>query len=191
MVPDQVTPLYENERAKFEEPSSAIALAISAILALIPCPQDANPLEPESIRWRRAYSQFHAKAALESIEAETERPESSIEPPKALDDSDDEIFREKFHPLVPHELESVIALDLLSVYEYAQRGNLKKMQARVGAALMSAMSLNLHTHSDTEDEYTEARRRTWWMTYICVCQGSIVSNTVRTSTVRTSDLTLR
>ncbi|KAI1462110.1 hypothetical protein F4805DRAFT_464831 [Annulohypoxylon moriforme] len=191
VVLDQVLPLYENERAKFEEPSSAIALAISAILALIPCPQDPNPLEPESIRWRRAYSQFHAKAALESIEAETERPESSVEPPKALDDSDEEIFREKFHSQVPLELESVIALDLLSVYEYAQRGNLKKMRARVGSALMSAMSLNLHTRSDVEDEYSEARRRTWWMTYVCVCQSSIVSNTAPTLDAFSSSFTAK
>ncbi|KAI4866242.1 hypothetical protein F4820DRAFT_263003 [Hypoxylon rubiginosum] len=190
-VLDQVTPLLETQRDKFEEPSSAISLAVSAILALIPCPQDPNPLEPESVRWRRTYSQFLAKAALESIETETERPESSVEPPKALDDSDDEVFREKFHSQVPLELESIIALDLLSVYEYAQRGNLKKMRARVGAALMSAMSLMLHTRSDIEDEYTEARRRTWWMTYICVCQGSIVSNTPPTFEVFASSFTAK
>ncbi|KAI2467131.1 hypothetical protein F4781DRAFT_403158 [Annulohypoxylon bovei var. microspora] len=190
-VLDQVLPLFENERAKFEEPSSAIALAISAILSLIPCPQDPSPLEQDSIRWRRAYSQFLAKSALESIETETERPESSVEPPKALDDSDEEIFREKFHSQVPLEIESVIALDLLSVYEYAQRGNLKKMRARVGAALMSAMSLNLHTRNDVEDEYSEARRRAWWMTYICVCQGSIVSNAAPALDVFSSSFTAK
>ncbi|KAI1398327.1 hypothetical protein F4819DRAFT_468837 [Hypoxylon fuscum] len=188
-VPDQVMPLFETQRDKFEEPSSAISLAISAILALIPCPQDPNPLEPDAIRWRRTYSQFLAKAALESIETETERPESSVEPPKALDDSDEDILREKFHSQVPLELESIIALDLLSVYEYAQRGNLKKMRARVGAALVAAMSLTLHTRNDVEDEYTEARRRTWWMTYMCVCQGSIVSNTPPTFEVFASSFT--
>ncbi|KAI1779698.1 hypothetical protein F4818DRAFT_149655 [Hypoxylon cercidicola] len=190
-VPDQVMPLLETQRDKFEEPSSAISLAISAILALIPCPQDPTPLEPESVNWRRTYSQFLAKAALESIETETERPESSVEPPKALYDSDDEVFREKFHSQVPLELESIIALDLLSVYEYAQRGNLKKMRARVGAALVSAMSLMLHTRNDVDDEYTEARRRTWWMTYICVCQGSIVSNTPPTFEVFGSSFTAK
>ncbi|KAI0848847.1 hypothetical protein F5Y00DRAFT_236753 [Daldinia vernicosa] len=188
---DQVSPLFENQRDKFEEPSSAISLAISAILALIPCPQDPNPLEPESVRWRRTYSQFFAKAALESIETEAERPESSVSPPRALDDSDDEIFREKFHSQVPLELESIIALDLLSVYEYAQRGNLKKMRARVGAALVAAMSQMLHINSDEEDEYSEARRRTWWMTYICVCQGSIVSNTPPTFEVFASSFTAK
>ncbi|KAI1100122.1 hypothetical protein F4804DRAFT_319865 [Jackrogersella minutella] len=190
-VNDEVFPLLENQRDQFEEPSSAIALAVSAILALIPCPQDPNPLDQESIRWRRTYSQFLAKAALESIEVEAERPESSVEPPKALDDSDEEIFREKFHSQVPLELESIIALDLLSVYEYAQRGNLKKMRARVGAALVSAMSLMLHTHNDVEDEYSEARRRAWWMTYICVCQGSIVSNTPPTFEVFASSFTAK
>ncbi|OTB06307.1 hypothetical protein M426DRAFT_55515, partial [Hypoxylon sp. CI-4A] len=191
LVVDEVLPLHETDREKFEEPSSAVALAISAILALIPCPQDSSPLDPESIRWRRTYSQFLAKAALESIETEAERPESSYEPPKALDDSDEEIFREKFHPQVPLEIESIIALDLLSVYEYAQRGNLKKMRARVGAALISAMSLMLHTRNDVEDEYSEARRRTWWMTYICVCQGSIVSNTPPTFEVFASSFTAK
>ncbi|KAI0013062.1 hypothetical protein F4779DRAFT_625501 [Xylariaceae sp. FL0662B] len=178
--PDQPAPLLETQRDRFVEPSSAVSLAISAILALIPCPQDPHPLELESVHWRRTYSQFLAKSALESIENESEKPESSVEPPKALDDSDEEVFREKFHPQVPLELESIIALDLLSVYEYAQRGNLKKMRARVGSALVAAMSLSIHTRNDVEDEYTEARRRVWWMTYVCVCQGSIVSNTTPT-----------
>ncbi|KAI1640083.1 hypothetical protein F4809DRAFT_592497 [Biscogniauxia mediterranea] len=174
---DQPLCIAETQREKFIEPSSAIGLAISAILALIPSPQDPDPLSEESIRWRRTYSQFLAKSAVETIESEDERPESSIEPPKALDDSDEEILREKFHSRVPVELESIIALDLLSVYEYAQRGNLKKMRARAGAALVAATSLFLHRRSEIDDEYSEARRRVWWMTYICVCQGSIVSNT--------------
>ncbi|KAI1419034.1 hypothetical protein F5Y12DRAFT_794990 [Xylaria sp. FL1777] len=190
-APDQPLALAENQSDSFQEPLSAISLAISAILALIPYPHDSSPSSEESIRWRRTYSQFLAKAALESIENETERPESSVEPSKALDDSDEEMFREKFHPRVPLELESVIALDLLSIYEYAQRGNLKKMRARAGAALVAAMSLFLHTRNEVEDEYSEARRRVWWMTYICVCQGSIVSNTSPTFEVFGSSYTAK
>ncbi|KAI1756634.1 hypothetical protein F4782DRAFT_549135 [Xylaria castorea] len=176
-APDQPLALAENQSDSFQEPLSAVSLAISAILALVPSPLDPNPSSEESICWRRTYSQFLAKTSLESIENESERPESSVDPSKALDDTDSEVFREQFHPAVPLELESVIALDLLSVYEYAQRGNLKKMRARAGAALVAAMSLFLHTKNDVEDKYSEARRRVWWMTYICVCQGSIVSNT--------------
>ncbi|KAI0396746.1 hypothetical protein F5Y17DRAFT_472068 [Xylariaceae sp. FL0594] len=165
------------QRDAVQEPSSPVGLAISAILALIPCPDDVYASSEDSIRWRRTFSHFLAKAALESIESESDLPESSVDPPRALDDSDDEVFRERFHPQVPVELEGVIALDILSVYEYAQRGNLKKMRARSEAALMAALSLRLHKDSDAEDASSEARRRVWWMTYICVCQGSIVSNT--------------
>jgi hypothetical protein len=185
-TPDQPLALTENQSDGFQEPTSAISLAISAILALIPCPHDSNPSSQESIRWRRTYSHFLAKASLESIENESDRPESSVQPSKALDDSDDEVFREKFHSQVPLELECIIALDILSVYEYAQRGNLKKMRARAGAALVAATSLSLHTENDVEDEYSEARRRVWWMTFICVCQGSIVSNTVTYSSLNSS-----
>ncbi|KAH9888170.1 hypothetical protein F4778DRAFT_773557 [Xylariomycetidae sp. FL2044] len=191
LVPDQPVALLESQKDKLEEPSSAVSLAISAILALIPCPQDPSPLEQESIRWRRTYAHFLAKSALESIETETERPESSVEPPKALEDSDEEVSRENFHPHVPPELESIIALNLLSVYEYAQRGNLTKMRARAGSALVTAMSLFLHTRNGGENEYSEARRRVWWMTYICVCQGSIVSNTPPTFEVFASSFTAR
>lgn len=190
-APDQPFALSENQSDGLREPSSAISLAISAIIALIPSPLDPDPLSEESIRWRRTYSQFLAKTSLESIENESERPESSVDPSKALDDSDDEMFRENFHPRVPLELESIIALDLLSVYEYAQRGNLKKMRARAGAALVAAMSLFLHTKNDVEDKFSEARRRVWWMTYICVCQGSIVSNTPPTFEIFSSSYTAR
>ncbi|KAJ2993582.1 hypothetical protein NUW58_g1799 [Xylaria curta] len=190
-APDQPLALAENQSDGFQEPFSPIALAISAILALIPCPHDPNPSSEQSVRWRRTYSQFLAKTALESIENESERPESSIDPSKALNGADDEMFREQFHSRVPVELESIIALDILSVYEYAQRGNLKKMRARAGAALVAAMSLFLHTRNDVEDEYSEARRRVWWMTYICVCQGSIVSNTPPTFEVFGSSYTAR
>ncbi|KAI1853383.1 hypothetical protein JX266_002089 [Neoarthrinium moseri] len=177
LLPDEAVPLYESRPKDVDESCSPLALAISAILALIPCAQDVNPLAEESILFRRKYAQFLAQSAFEAIEVETEKPESSMDPSRALDDSDDEYSRQPFHLGVPVQLEHIIALDLLSVYEYAQRGNLKRMRTRANAALMSAMSLSLHTHTDDDDVYSEARRRVWWMTFVCVCQSSIVSNT--------------
>ncbi|KAJ4419479.1 hypothetical protein N0V82_004924 [Gnomoniopsis sp. IMI 355080] len=162
-----------NQISVFEEgfePSSPIALAISAILALIPCPEDTNHESHDSQLFRRKYAQYFAQAAFETIENDEEIPDSAIEPPKALSEDHQHHFRQPFHPRVPVELETVIALDLLSVYEYAQRGNLKKMQNRAGQALMAAMDMFLHTCT-IEDEFTEARRRVWWMS------GTIVSNT--------------
>jgi len=91
----------------------------------------------------------------------------------------------------------VIALSILSVYEYAQRGNIAKMRDRASQALMRAMNLSLHDRGTEINGFAEARRRTWWMTvrvfrflcvdevlltrglqYICICQASIVSSMV-------------
>ncbi|KAF6820326.1 C6 zinc finger domain-containing protein [Colletotrichum musicola] len=185
MPMDQAVPHFQNDTDGFQDeyqPSTPISLAISAILALIPCANDTNHMNKESVVFRRRYAQYLAQCAVESIEIESEIPDSSIEPPKALNESPDDFPRQQFHPGVPLELESIIALDILSVYEYAQRGNLKKMQARAGQALVSAMSLSLHT-CNSDHPFAEARRRVWWMTYICVCQGSIVSNSEPTFSV--------
>ncbi|KZL82420.1 c6 zinc finger domain-containing protein [Colletotrichum incanum] len=190
---DQAVPHFQNDTDGFADeyqPSTPLSLAISAILALIPCANDTNHLNKESVVFRRRYAQYLAQCAVESIEIESEIPDSSIEPPKALNESPDDFTRQQFHPGVPIELESIIALDILSVYEYAQRGNLKKMQARAGQALVSAMSLSLHTCTE-DDEFSEAKRRVWWMTYICVCQGSIVSNTEPTFSVFTPSYTAK
>ncbi|KAJ0385582.1 hypothetical protein COL922a_006081 [Colletotrichum nupharicola] len=163
---DQAVPHFQNDTETFQDdyqPSTPVSLAISAILALIPCANDTNHLSKESVVFRRRYAQYLAQCAVESIEIESEIPDSSIEPPKALNESPDDFPRQQFHPGVPLELESVIALDILSVYEYAQRGNLKKMQARAGQALVSAMSLGIHACTE-DDILAEARRRVWWMT---------------------------
>ncbi|CAN8105516.1 unnamed protein product [Discula destructiva] len=177
---DQPVPRLQNQIDLFEEryePSSPITLAISAILALIPCPEDTYHQAHESQLFRRKYAQYFAQSAFETIENDEEIPDSSIEPTRALSEEHKHTsFRRPFHPQVPVELEAIIALDILSVYEYAQRGNLKKMQNRAGQALMSAMDLFLHS-CRIEDEFAEARRRVWWMSYICIAQAAIVGNT--------------
>ncbi|KJR88355.1 Fungal Zn binuclear cluster domain containing protein [Sporothrix schenckii 1099-18] len=177
---DEPIPLSQNEPPLEEafEPSTPIALALSAVLALIPCAEDTNPSGPDSVLFRRKCAQFFAQSAIESIEAESEIPHSATEPHKALESSPPPADHRPFHPRVPVELESIIALDLLSIYEYAQRGNIKKMRTRAGQALMEAMtSFSLHTQTDDSDFFAEAKRRVWWMTYVCATQSSIVSNT--------------
>jgi hypothetical protein len=146
------------------ESLSPAALAISAILALIPHPEETAPFEQESVTARREAAQLFAKRTLESIESDSEIPNSSVSPAQALLDEHSCISRPAFHPCVPLELESVIALNILSVYEYSQRGNISKMRDRAGQALMRAMNLSLHDRGTELDFFTEARRRTWWMT---------------------------
>ncbi|KAM0272596.1 hypothetical protein ACHAQH_008627 [Verticillium albo-atrum] len=163
---DQPVPHFQNNAEAFEtgfEPSTPITLAICAVLALIPCANDINPTSHDAVVFRRKYAQYLAQSAIEAIETEAEIPESSMEPPKALNGSPNNNGRAPFHPGLPIEYECIIALDILSVYEYAQRGNLKKMQRRAGQALVAAMEMSLH-NSTIEDEYTEVRRRVWWMT---------------------------
>lgn len=74
------------------------------------------------------------------------------------------INREPLHPQTPVGLESLLALLVLSVYEYTQRGNLLKMRYRAGQALAIALDMSLHFLGEKHDELAEARRRAWWMT---------------------------
>jgi hypothetical protein len=135
------------------------------VLALIPCADDFNYQTQESLLFRRNYAHYLAHSALESLESEKDIPEF-ISPSTALPEPRDELETHRFHQEVPQELEDIIALDILSFYEYAQRGNLKKMQSRAGQALVSAMALSLHECSE-EDPYLEVKARVWWMT---VCE---------------------
>ncbi|EFX02418.1 c6 zinc finger domain containing protein [Grosmannia clavigera kw1407] len=178
---DEPVPISQNHPDGFSSGldfSSPVALALSAVLALVPCAEDTDPSSSEAVPFRRNCAQFFAQAAIESIEAESEIPGSSTAPEKTLESEPPTVDRLPFHPRVPVELESIIALNLLSVYEYAQRGNLKKMRSRAGQALMEAMmTFNLHNQTDDDDYYAEAKRRVWWMTYMCATQTAIVSCT--------------
>ena len=148
------------------EPSSSLSLGILTILSLIPHPDDPSPRSEDAVLFRRKYAESLAQAALESVNIETEAPASSTSPAQVLSEGPDVYLIPPFHPHVPVELESIIALSILSIYEYAQRGNIKRMRQRAGQAIMAAMDLSLHRESETEksDKFTEARRRTWWMT---------------------------
>ncbi|RHZ67970.1 transcription factor domain-containing protein [Aspergillus thermomutatus] len=161
-------PVYNrplSQRPEFQ-PLSPLSLAISAVLVLIPHPSETDPLRAEYVKLRRDFAHSFARDALYAVEVDC----------SLLNPSDNvlSVDRAQFHPKLPLHLESILALNLLSVYEYAQRGNLSTMSDRANQALTSAMKLSLH-ESLEEDEYAEARRRTWWMTYMVACQAAIVS----------------
>jgi hypothetical protein len=180
------TPL--SHRSVDFEPSSPVSLAISAILALIPHPADQRPQGQSSVRHRRKHAELFSQLAMESIEIESEVLVSATSPAEALSGVPTAFRREPFHPQTPIELESILAFLLLSGYEYAQRGNLVKMRNRASQAVDAATRLGLHQemYSAVRDEYTEARRRAWWMTYVCALQASIVSNTVSAHLIYTN-----
>jgi hypothetical protein len=145
-------------------PRSPLSLAISAVLALVPHPNDPEPLSPSSIIRRRTYAHTFAQLATSSIEADCELHASSTKASEALSNDRPLIDRESFHPQAPVELESILALLVLAVYEYTQRGNLLKMRLRADQALAIALDMSLQSLGDDYDGFAEARRRAWWMT---------------------------
>ncbi|KAF7115742.1 hypothetical protein CNMCM5793_003245 [Aspergillus hiratsukae] len=158
-------------------PQSPLSLAISAILALVPHPDDPEPLSPAAVLRRRIYAHTFAQLANAGVEEDCELQASSTDPAQALSNNRPMINRKRLHPRTPAELESLLALLILSVYEYTERGNLLKMRYRAGQALAIALDMSLQSLGEEHDECAEARRRAWWMTYYCVLQGSIVSTT--------------
>ena len=156
-------------------PKSPLSLAISAILALIPRPNDPTHSSTLSVLQRRAYANEFAKLANAAVEVDCELLASSTNPSQALLDRPC-VHREPLHPQTPVELESILALLVLSIYEYAQRGNLLKMKSRASQALGMALDRSLHSQGKEDGLiFAEARRRAWWMTYYCALQCSIVS----------------
>lgn len=162
-VPGSNTP----EPMMMYRPRSPLSLAISAILALIPHPRDLEPSSAASIIQRRAYAHSFAQLANSTIEAECDLDLSATDPGQALSQalSATRPFerRERFHSRTPVDLEGLLALLILSVYEYVQRGNLLKMRYRAGQALAIALDKSLYAQMGN-DEMSEAKRRAWWLT---------------------------
>ncbi|KAJ5881262.1 uncharacterized protein N7473_012315 [Penicillium subrubescens] len=183
-----VSPGPSSEPLMIYRPRSPLSLAISAILALIPHPDDPESSSAASVLQRRTYAHTFAQLANSIIETECDLELSSTDPGQALSSARPSVNRERLHPMTPEDLETLLALLILSVYEYSQRGNLLKMRYRAGQALALALDKSLHCCTDN-DEFSEARRRAWWMTYYCVIQGSIVSTTPPTIVINDPQFT--
>lgn len=170
ILPPPVNELFVDEPLASDpthlELSSPISLALSAILVLIPHPDDPDPRRPESVLLRRQKAHSYAQSAMDAVEIESEMLASSLSPGDALSSDPETFSREAFHPRTPIEIESLLAYLVLSVYEYAQRGNIAKCRNRASQAYDAAIRLSLHEGSKTivDDNFSESRRRAWWMT---------------------------
>ncbi|KAE8353863.1 hypothetical protein BDV28DRAFT_164621 [Aspergillus coremiiformis] len=158
------------------EPTSPLSLAISAILSLIPHPNGRKPKMAEYVKRRREYAHCFAQTALGVIEKDNELLGMSQRSQSDSADGSRALKRKPFHPKLEVSLEGIVALTLLSIYEYAQRGHMDNMLQRANQALALAMSLGLHEAVE-EDQFAHSRRRIWWMTYMAACQASAVSGT--------------
>lgn len=157
-------PVSKSPESHSFTPSSPLSLAISATLALIPHPEDSDPSSASSKSLRRQQAQYFAYAAIESVESELEILNSATDPSEALCNGNSVCSRETFHPQASFQNECIIALLLLSSYEYAQRGNIAKMRGRASQALDMALALKLHSRGHEEGPFAEGNRRAWWMT---------------------------
>ncbi|RAH87435.1 hypothetical protein BO86DRAFT_3144 [Aspergillus japonicus CBS 114.51] len=133
-------------------PASALTLAISAILVSIPLPQDSDPSSESSISLRRSAAQHFAEAAFRAVDDGTDA--------RAHTPANTTIFAGPGignNDIAP--VSSVLALILLSIHEYCQRGNVSRMRRRANQAITTAMDLRLHSLGAAA---TEAQRRAWW-----------------------------
>ncbi|KAL6695507.1 hypothetical protein J3F84DRAFT_374555 [Trichoderma pleuroticola] len=169
-------PLAAAETTIPHQSASPLGLALSAVLALIPLPQETHCTSAACVSFRKALAQKFAQAALQRIDADSEyldfisdRQVGSVTAVEQLS-----ISRDPLHPQTPVELESILALLLLSNYEHTERANLLKMTARASQALIIAKNMSLHRMGLENDGVSEAKRRAWWMTYFCAHLCSVV-----------------
>ncbi|KAJ5636191.1 uncharacterized protein N7484_009504 [Penicillium longicatenatum] len=176
LLPPPPNPQYEDRSTffqpskQFDEPKksdlpywpvSSLSLALSAILVLIPPIPDSSSMNEPAVFLRRSYAQLFAQAALISVEREIDElsPASSINIIGASPSQE----QSALHPKIPLQLDPILALVVLAMYEYCQRGNVSRMRARINHAITTAMDLCLHDLGSTSTEYSEAQRRAWWM----------------------------
>ncbi|KAL2847801.1 hypothetical protein BJY01DRAFT_246703 [Aspergillus pseudoustus] len=171
--PAELVPLsYEADRSILPFwPESPLALALSALLVLIPPPKDSRPLSEPATALRRSYAQLYVRAAENALDTNTEQHRQTnmssyastytFHPTSPL------------HPNTPANLEPILALLVLTIYDYCERGNRKHMRSRAHQALTTAMDLSLHTLSP---EALDAQKRAWWMTMYLASQASIINH---------------
>lgn len=138
-------------------PTSPLGLSLAAILTLIP-PEESHTTD-DAVAVRQSYADLYARSALESLE-------DSLEPSSHTNLADGP--RSTLHHIVPRKMEPVLAVALLSIYEYCQRGNVSKMRVRANQALTSAMDMSLHIET-SQTGCLDAHRRCWWAIVSAAC----------------------
>lgn len=165
---DQPTVSDPNDNESFTDyqPSSPLILALLSILVLLPESDDHAVADHVSQELRIKFTQSLDECAMESIEIYScrMRPKSTT--------TDVQQAHLKAHPNVPNELEVPLALCILSVREYLQRGNLPRMLELAERAVEVLMQLSMH-QSEEEGPFSEAIRRAWWMS-VCLLVSSLI-----------------
>lgn len=117
-------------------------------------------MKESSFALRRSYAQLFAQSALVNLEKEID----DSGPSSKLRLGDMRSSSSSFHPDLPIQLDPILSLVVLAIYEYVQRGNVSRMRARINQAVTTAMDMSLHALGGSANESSEALRRAWWIT---------------------------
>ena len=142
-------------------PASSLSLALSAMLVLIPAPEDQFSTTETGFAARRSYAQLFAQAALTAVETEIDDLTPNL---TSIPKSESCRDQASLHPRIPTQIYPVLALVVLGIYEYCQRGNIPRMRARGNQAMTTAMDISIHNLDSSTTDFSEAQRRAWWMT---------------------------
>ncbi|KAJ5724632.1 hypothetical protein N7493_006360, partial [Penicillium malachiteum] len=122
-----------------------------------------NPYSTPSIRQRRVHAHLYAEAAFSEVDNEIDGISATCSHPRT-----DGSMEMDSH--LKAQLGPIIALVLLSVYEYCRRGNISRMRSRANQAVTAAMDLSLHHLGPGA---TETQLRTWWSAMLVLYLSSI------------------
>ncbi|PSN61601.1 FMN-linked oxidoreductase [Corynespora cassiicola Philippines] len=161
------SPTSINEYFEEYEPSSPLLLSILAILALIPSNGAQDAFDGLYRRQRQTLARSIATIALECVDVDLHVIVGTGQAQQRL----------PIHSQVPIQLEPVMALCILSAFEYLQHGDIEKMARLSSRAIQSAQAMSLHMLGDSYVNDSEAARRTWWMACMCNYNVSIVNCT--------------
>lgn len=121
------------------------------MFALIPLYPSQDPSEPLSNWLRRSYAQLFADSAIERAEKEIE--ESMAGASCSIDRQG-----QMLHPDLSPQLHPILALVVLAIYEYYQRGSASRMRMRSNQVVTTAMDYSLHRLGEGA---AEPQKRAW------------------------------
>lgn len=111
-------------------PKCQVSLGMSALLVLMPLPKDVYPMASDKALACRSLAQLYSQSAFELIERAMDSSELSHTPY-----DHDKVPASILHTVLPAFAEPVLALNILALYEYCQRGKTSVMRARINLAI--------------------------------------------------------
>nr|XP_036576008.1 uncharacterized protein CTRU02_13998 [Colletotrichum truncatum]KAF6782679.1 hypothetical protein CTRU02_13998 [Colletotrichum truncatum] len=147
------------------EPASPLILALLSVLTHLPH-QGHNSTLAEGAQIIDNYSSnYFARQAMDAIQAQ-----STSNGPHIRNTATE------YHRNVPKDLEVLLACCVMSLYHYLCRGDIDEMTFLAQGAFERMKDFSPRfTMPNMDARFAEAFQRAWWMTYLSICNASILS----------------